>query len=132
MKIPATQNNVAALPPTPSRESVSPVSESSATPKEAEGPAVEEFSLTSQESDKKEKSKPEPVEQLSARQLIEIQGNPEATAQNAASVARELMPPTNPYPSVQDLATVKKAQAMEAAARDQMQEGDYEGVDRHV
>ena len=82
------------------------------------------------ESQKKVREDPPP---LTSRQLVEIQGNPEATAANAAKVQRELSPPKNPYPSVQELATVRRAQAMERAARAELhQEVEPEVVDRKV
>lgn len=138
MKIQANTANIApsTQPTQVVIESAAAVSNSSAgSPKIQASSGIKSLDspgdTTKSEKERSEK-KPEPVEKLSARQLIEIQGNPAATAENAAAVAHDLMPPKNPYPSVQELATIKKAQAMESAARARMQEGEYKGVDRRV
>lgn len=82
---------------------------------------------------KEEKSQKErELPAVSSRQLMEIQGNPAATAENAAKVQRELSPPENPYPSVQELATVRRAQAMERAARAEIHDSKTDTVDRRV
>lgn len=95
--------------------------------KAVEGPQTE--NKTDREGEKKDREAPQ---RLASRELVEVQGNPQATAANAAKVQRELSPPTNPYPSVQELATVRRAQAMERAARAELQEVEPEVVDRKV
>ena len=117
----------------------SPTAESSSAPAEAasfslpkEVQAVDKTQTENKfehEGEGKEKEKPNP---LPSRQLVEVQGNPAATAANAAKVQHELSPPSNPYPSVQELATVRRAQAMERAARAELQDADPEVVDRKV
>lgn len=71
------------------------------------------------EEERKSKDNEKPLA-ITSRQLLEVQGNPAATAENAARIQRELTPPKNPYPSVQELATVRKAQSVERAARDEL------------
>ena len=87
----------------------------------------------SQKDKPKETVRPrEPETVLSSRQLIEVPGNPEATAQNAARLRRELSIPTNPYPSVSDLVRAKKALETEMAARAQMKSAERPGTDRRA
>lgn len=74
----------------------------------------------------------EPEAALSSRQLVEVRGNPQATAQNAAQVRRELSPPSNPYPSVSDLVRAQKALEMEQAAREQMKSDTASRTDRRA
>lgn len=134
--------------PASTQISIAPTASAAAGPtSRSPGPAVavtgpESFGKTSNpvakgkppssvDKDKKER-KEDPTPAVSTRQLMEIQGNPSATAENAAKVQRELSPPENPYPSVQELATVRRAQAMERAARAEIQDGKRDAVDHRV
>ncbi|MGE0495244.1 MAG: hypothetical protein AB7S38_38920 [Vulcanimicrobiota bacterium] len=66
-----------------------------------------------------EREKPEPpFEAALARQLVEIQGNPAATARQAAQVRKAYTPPQKPYPSVGDLAIAARARRLEERALD--------------
>jgi hypothetical protein len=105
--------------------------ESASFPVHREVKAIESPQTENLVTEQREKKKEDQEPQLS-RQLVEIQGNPEATAAHAAKVQRALSPPINPYPSVQELATVRRAEAMERAAKAELKEVEPEVVDQKV
>lgn len=131
MRVPSTQISVNVSSPQ-GVESSSPVLSTSTGTEKIQAPKKLEAAKPEDVTKGEDKKRTE-APKTRSHSLVEIQGNPRATAAKAAQVARELKPPTNPYPTVQELLTVKRAQAMERAALDKMKEQTgYEGVDRRV
>lgn len=62
-------------------------------------------------------------EEIKARALLEIPGDPVATAVNAARLRSDLTPPRNPYPTVADQVRLNKIRQVERRALDQANEG---------
>lgn len=97
--------------PAPSPAAVNP------SPTLSDDPQPVEGAKASRLLPEREKSEP-PFEAALARQLVEIQGNPAATARQAAQVRKAYTPPQKPYPSVGDLAIAARARRMEERALD--------------
>ena len=73
------------------------------------------------------KKRDEPVvNHTIVRQLVELSGNPQANIRNAKEIRKAYTPPINPYPSVYELAVVRKAEALESRARAELQNTEME------
>lgn len=80
----------------------------------ATGPPSVELESTTERASPKKRDEP-PVDHTIVRQLVELSGNPRANIRKAYT------PPINPYPSVYELAVVRKAEALESRARAELQ-----------
>ena len=115
--------------PAPTPAAVNPTSKVSDSFPVDEGARPEKTSAANK--DQEHKSEPA-FEATLARQLVEIQGNPAATARQAAEVRKAYTPPQKPYPSVGDLAIAARARQMEERALEALSHPESETTEEEA